>query len=68
MPEEKSNALLSSLYEHVRRDEFTYRHRWEVGDVLMWDNYSTQHCAVSNYTPQQPRLLWRLTLEGFPLT
>lgn len=67
MPAEESEALLSALYEHVKRDEFTYRHRWEVGDVLMWDNYSTQHCAVSNYTPQQPRLLWRTTLEGFAL-
>lgn len=64
---EESQALLEHLYAHTARDEFVYRHKWRVGDVLMWDNYSTVHNAVGNYGPHQPRLMWRATIKGFPL-
>ena len=64
---EESDQLLRKLYAHQVRDEFVYRHRWQVGDVLMWDNYSTIHNAVGNYGPDQHRLMWRTTIQGFPL-
>jgi taurine dioxygenase len=67
VPEETSKEMLAKLYAFVARDEFTYRHKWRVGDVLMWDNYSTQHRAVGDYGPHQPRLMWRTTIQGFPL-
>ncbi len=67
IPEEESKALLESLYTHAAREEFVYRHKWCPGDVLMWDNYSTQHQAVKDYWPDQPRLMWRTTIKGFPL-
>ena len=38
-----SEALLDELWAHAARDEFTYRHVWSVGDVLMWDNRATLH-------------------------
>jgi taurine dioxygenase len=60
-------VLLNQLYAHARRDEFIYRHRWEVGDIVIWDNYSTQHCAVADYGPAQRRHMWRTTIQGFPL-
>jgi taurine dioxygenase len=64
---EESRALLEHLYEHTAREEFVYRHQWRVGDVLMWDNYSTVHNAVGDYGPHQHRLMWRTTIKGFPL-
>ncbi|GAA5232346.1 TauD/TfdA family dioxygenase [Verticiella sediminum] len=66
LPPEESRQLLESLYEHAARPEFVYRHRWQPGDVLMWDNYSTQHKAVGNYG-EIPRLMWRATIQGFAL-
>ena len=63
----ESTALLKRLYEHAARPEFVYRHQWRVGDVLMWDNYSTIHNAVGDYGPHQHRLMWRTTIKGFPL-
>jgi taurine dioxygenase len=63
----ESADLLESLYAHAVKEEFVYRHQWKVGDVLFWDNYSTQHCAIGNYGPDTPRLMWRTTVQGFPL-
>jgi len=65
--EAESKALLERLYDHVAREEFVYRHQWREGDVLLWDNYSTQHRAVGDYGPHQHRLMWRTTVQGFAL-
>lgn len=65
--ENESKDLLSYLYEHATKEEFVYTHKWQPGDLLMWDNYSTQHKAINNYGADDPRLMWRTTLQGFPL-
>ena len=41
-----------------------YRHQWQVGDVLMWDNCSTQHLAIPDYGLEQHRLMHRTTVQG----
>jgi len=64
---EKSDLILKKLYQHATRQKFIYQHKWRVGDVLMWDNYSTIHNAVGNYTSNQHRHMWRTTIQGFPL-
>jgi alpha-ketoglutarate-dependent 2,4-dichlorophenoxyacetate dioxygenase len=35
--------LLRELIEHATRREFVYRHRWRVGDLVIWDNRCTMH-------------------------
>ena len=64
MPKAESDALLAELYAHVTDKRFMYRHRWQLGDLLMWDNCSTQHNAVSNYGPQHRRHMRRTTVKG----
>jgi taurine dioxygenase len=64
MPKDESDALLGELYRHVTNERFMYRHRWQVGDLLMWDNCSTQHNAISNYGPHQRRHMRRTTVRG----
>jgi len=59
----ESDELLASLYEHVKRPEFVYRHKWRVGDVLAWDNCATQHLAITDYG-DTPRLLHRAGIAG----
>jgi taurine dioxygenase len=43
LPLEQSEALLDELWKHAFKPENTYEHRWQVGDVLIWSNYSTMH-------------------------
>lgn len=58
-----SQHLFNLLQSHVTRLENTVRWRWNVGDVAIWDNRSTQHYAVDDYG-QQPRIVRRVTLRG----
>jgi len=64
LPKAESDALLERLFKHCLKDEFIYRHNWRVGDLLLWDNCSTQHCAVGDYEPGQRRRMDRTTLTG----
>jgi alpha-ketoglutarate-dependent taurine dioxygenase len=43
MDSASGSALLDEIYSFATRREFVYRHEWQVGDVLMWDNGSTMH-------------------------
>lgn len=64
MPEDESRSLLEELFAHCIRSEFVYRHKWRIGDLLMWDNCSTLHHAIGDYVLPQRRLLRKTTLEG----
>lgn len=64
MDEEESSQLLAQLYAHIISPKFIYRHKWAVGDLLMWDNCAAQHLAVGDYTAAQRRLMHRTTIRG----
>jgi taurine dioxygenase len=59
----ESRLLLEEVFAHVKRPEFLYRHKWQVGDLLIWDNCSTQHLAITDYG-DLPRRLHRAGIEG----
>ncbi|MGE0718796.1 MAG: TauD/TfdA dioxygenase family protein [Alphaproteobacteria bacterium] len=64
LPEDESRALIDELSESILGEEHTYTHRWQVGDLLMWDNCSSQHFAVGDYALPQRRLMHRTTVGG----
>jgi len=67
MTEAESKALIDYLNAHAVTYEFTYRHRWTVGDVLMWDNRSTMHIALSDYDMERDvRVMLRCSVQGEP--
>ena len=59
----ESRPLLDFLYEHSTTPDNFYRHMWQAGDVVMWDNRCTMHYAVHDYGEAE-RVLNRITLEG----
>jgi taurine dioxygenase len=63
LSEAESRGLLDFLFEQSCRPEFTYRHQWALGDVVMWDNRCALHYAVHDYG-QTPRLMHRTTIAG----
>jgi taurine dioxygenase len=65
MSEADSQALLARLLAHCEREEHVYRHRWRVGDVLIWDNRQALHMVAHDYPPDELRLMHR-TLVGRP--
>ncbi|MCJ2051785.1 TauD/TfdA dioxygenase family protein [Methylobacterium sp. J-070] len=64
MSDEESDAILHFLNEHAMAPEFVYRHRWTVGDLVLWDNRCTQHIALPDFDPSQYRHMVRCSLEG----
>lgn len=61
--EAESAPLLHYLYDQVGRVENTYRHRWQTGDMVIWDNRCTQHAVVGD-TAGAERVLHRVTIAG----
>jgi alpha-ketoglutarate-dependent 2,4-dichlorophenoxyacetate dioxygenase len=59
-PDSEARALINSLTSHATRTEFVYRHEWQVGDVLMWDNATMLHRR--DPVGDRPRLLKRTTI------
>jgi alpha-ketoglutarate-dependent 2,4-dichlorophenoxyacetate dioxygenase len=62
-PEPEAKAFLMDLTEMATQREFTYAHKWRVGDLVMWDNRSTMHRARP-FPHDQPRDVRRTTLMG----
>jgi taurine dioxygenase len=56
LQDHESDALLGLLFAHMIRPELTYRHRWEAGDVVFWDNRATAHYPVDDYWPKTRRV------------
>jgi len=61
MDQLEAGELLMELYAHQSKDEFLYRHRWEKGMLVMWDNRSMLHSATGGYDGYD-RLLHRTTI------
>jgi taurine dioxygenase len=59
-----SHPLLMDLYAWQSRPEFQYRHRWEPGMLVMWDNRSVLHAATGGYAGHH-RLLHRTTIAAW---
>lgn len=64
-PEETGRALLEDLSKHAVQERFVYRHKWTMGDLLMWDNRCLLHRADPNFDAARfPRVLQRTCLRG----
>mgnify|MGYP005696057715 FL=1 len=59
-----SDKLLDEIYEFSFQDKYQYRHTYEKGDLVIWDNRCTMHKANSNYDVSHLRIMHRVMLEG----
>lgn len=64
MPVEEGRALLKELLEIATQERFVYRHKWQVGDLLIWDNRCTMHRATPFDDQSERRDLRRTTVVG----
>lgn len=63
LPEPESEALLQELFDHLYRPATVYEHRWQVGDIIIWDNLAVQH-ARSRISGGR-RTLQRVTIAQY---
>lgn len=64
MADEEALPLLYELYQWQGQEAFQYRHCWQPGMLLMWDNRSLLHAATGGYAGHA-RLLHRTTIAAF---
>jgi len=62
-PADKGRALLDRLLTWCTQPQFTLRHAWRRGDLVMWDNTGMLHRALP-FEPTSVRLMHRTTLLG----
>jgi len=67
LPDDEAFDLLDELKAHATREEFVYQHRYSVGEVVAWDNFSTLHAATlipPATGPDDTRLLHRISVKN----
>ena len=63
MPEHEAQALLAELIEHTTAPAHTYLHRWQPGDIIMWDNRCVLHRGRP-WPDDRPRHIVRTTITA----
>jgi alpha-ketoglutarate-dependent taurine dioxygenase len=65
MEDGEAQALLDALLDHACRPPRVYTHRWQAGDVVMWDNRCVLHRARP-YDYGEPRVMRHVRVAGDP--
>jgi len=56
----ESDSMLRVIYDWVKQPEFILQHKWEKGEIVVWDLYSTLHYGSNDFWP------WRRVLRRLP--
>lgn len=56
--------LLQDLEAHATQGKYLYRHRWQVDDVVMWDNRGTMHRVTPYDAAREKRAIHRVVVKG----
>lgn len=59
----ESDALLDAIWADIDAPEISYRHRWRVGDLVVWDNRCTMHRRDA-FDPASRRIMHRTQVKG----
>jgi taurine dioxygenase len=64
MPYEEGRALIDELNALAPHPDLTYEHRWQPGQLLVWDNRCTMHRATPYDPVSEGRVIRRCTVLG----
>lgn len=65
LPRAQSDALLQRIFDVMYAPDAIYTHKWQVGDLIVWDNRVMQH-ARNTYDPSERRKLRRIAIGDEP--
>jgi taurine dioxygenase len=63
LPLDESERLLNIIWSYATADAVTLRHRWQLGDVVLWNNLTTMHRRDS-FPATEFRTLHRSQIKG----
>ena len=64
MTPEESQELILNLQARTINENTTYRHVWQSGDLVIWDNRGVMHKAFHDYDHTEGRIMHRVLIEG----
>ena len=64
LPETEGETLMRELRDFATQPRFVYEHRWRAGDLIVWDNRSTMHCALPFDEERYRRVMYRVQVAG----
>ena len=66
LPVPEGRMVLHELMEHATQRQFVFRHEWQQGDLVIWDNRATMHRRPPFDDLKHPRELVRVTTLDYP--
>jgi taurine dioxygenase len=60
---EESEALLDALWIEATRQPLVWRHHWQAGDLVLWDNRCTMHRRDA-FDPSARRIMHRTQIKA----
>jgi taurine dioxygenase len=63
---QESDDTIDQLTACMIQPGAEYRHKWRVGDIVIWDNRCSYHRAAGDYPPQEDRIHWRVSIKEAP--
>ncbi len=63
MSDEEAAPILEKVFDHMEKPEFVYTHKWQVGDMIVWDNRCSSH-ARTDFPDNERRLMLRTTVAA----
>ncbi len=63
LPLAESEALLDEIWSYATADAISWQHRWQVGDLVLWDNRSTMH-RRDPFSAEARRVMHRTQVKG----
>lgn len=60
---DESEALLDTLWAHATDERRVYKHQWQIGDLVVWDNRTTMH-RRDPFPATERRLMHRTQIRG----
>jgi alpha-ketoglutarate-dependent 2,4-dichlorophenoxyacetate dioxygenase len=64
MPDDEAKPLIKRLIAEVTRPQSVYRHRWQVGDFVIWDNRCLLHCGCGYDAEKYRRRMHQTRVRG----
>jgi taurine dioxygenase len=61
----EASDLIEELTDRMIQPGAGYRHKWRVGDIVIWDNRCSYHRAAGDYPPHEDRIHWRVSIKDF---
>jgi len=58
----QSDDIIAELQELMIQPGAGYTHKWQAGDVVIWDNRCLVHKAAADYPPDEDRIHWRVSI------